>query len=165
MTGRHRRLRMIIGITYGVDTDLYYSSEHRQSLITTEYRYKNNTLVHLRIGKNLGIRINGRLRCAFRTNENLQDELFYCKKIGQNRPEPMTRSTFEAKMKRFDKSQTVVEQEIVETYVYRDRDGRYDETRVIIRAKAGSMTAEIDFKDIEQFNNFVRPTWLIPLVP
>lgn len=157
---------MIIAVTYHVEKDLYYAPEtkHDLSLSTTEYMYKNDTLIHLQIGRNLGIRLNNRLRYEFKKEAVLQNEQYLFKKsYNQGRPKATTRSTFEEKLKRFDMSQTVVEREIVEEYTYTNKNNRFDEVQIVITVKEDKMTATIDFKDAEQYENFIAPAWLTRL--
>lgn len=157
---------MNIVVTYGIDKDLYDNSEHRVSLVTTEYSHINDTLVRLQIGKNLGIRLNNLLSHDFKTNTVFQNEQFLFKKAyKQGKAKPITRSTFEDKMKRFDMSHTVTEREILEEYAYKGKDGRFGEAQIVIRVKDDEMIAVIDFKDVEQYNNFVPPAWLVRLNP
>jgi len=155
---------MNIIVTYHVDKDLYDGSEHRASLVTTEYICRSNILVHLQIGKNLGIRLNNLLSYDFKKDIAVQNEQFLAgKSYNQSKPKPITRSTFEDKMKRFDMSQTVIEREILEEYSYTDRNGHSDEVQIVITAKDDTMTAVIDFKDTEQHSNFICPAWLVKL--
>jgi len=155
---------MIILISYRVDKDLYHAPEtkHDISLRTTEYKFKSDMLVHLEVGKNLGIRLNNRLRYEFKKDEALQKEQFFYKKAyNSGKAKPTTRSTFEDKLKRFDMSNTAVEQETVEEYAYTDKSGRSDSAQIVIKELDGEMTAAIDFKDMAQYENFTCPAWLI----
>lgn len=155
---------MTIIATYYIDKDLYYApdTKHDVSLSTTEYIYKSDTLVHLLIGRNLGIRLNNSLRYEFKKEAALQNEQFMSKKsYSHGKVKSITRSTFEEKLKRFDMSQTVVEQEIVEEYTYADKSGCSDEVQIVITVKEGKMTAAIDFKDAGQYENVICPAWLI----
>ena len=94
----------------------------------------------------------------------LANEQFMAKKTyGKGKPKPITRSTFEEKRKRFDMSQTAVEQEILEEYAYVDKAGHPSTVQIVITATGGTMTAAIDFKDSEQYQNFVLPAWLIQI--
>ena len=155
---------MNIVVTYHVDKDLYDSSEHRASLITTEYLHRSDILVHLQLGRNLGIRLSNLLRYNFKKDIAAQNEQFLAGKFyTQSKPKPITRSTFEDKMKRFDMSQTVIEREFLEEYSYTDRNGHSDEVQIVITAKDDTMTAVIDFKDTEQHCNFICPAWLVKL--
>jgi len=155
---------MNIIVTYRVDKDLYDSSEHHVSLVTTEYTYKSDMLVRLQIGKNLGIRLNNLLSHDFKTDTVFQNEQFLFKKsYNHGKPKSVTRSIFDDKMKRFDMSQTVTEREILEEYSYTDRNGYSGEVQIVIAAKDDDVTAVIDFKDTEQHSNFICPAWLAKL--
>lgn len=132
-------------------------------LDTTEYTYKCDMLVHLRIGKNLGIRLNTRLRCVFKMDTALQNEQFFAKKhYNQGNSKSITKSTFEEKKKQFDMSETAVTREIVEEYAYTGEDGSPDELQIQVKVDGDEMIAVIDFKDESQLNNLVCPAWLIP---
>jgi len=155
---------MNIVVTYHVDKDLYDSSEHRASLITTEYLHRSDMLVHLQLGKNLGIRLSNLLSYDFKKDIAVQNEQFLAgKSYNKSKPKPITRSTFEDKLSRFDMSQTVTEREILEEYSYTDRNGHSDEVQIVITAKDDTMTAIIDFKDTEQHSIFICPAWLVKL--
>ena len=158
---------MTVVATYRVDIDIYHdpNTKHDISLTTTEYICGNDILVHLQMGKNLGIRLNNLMQYQFKGGmAMLENEQFMAKKTyGKEKPKPITRSTFEEKRKRFDMSQTAVEQEILEEYAYTGRIGHPDTVQIVITATGGTMTAVIDFKDAEQYHNFVPPVWLIPL--
>jgi hypothetical protein len=156
---------MSVIVTYDVDIELYDSFNHRVLLETTEYTYKTSVLVHLKIGKNLGIRLNNRLRSIFDVKEALQNEQFFIKKTyNQGRSKPISRGTFEEKLQRFNMSQTVVEREIVKDYNYVSKDGCSDNVQIQVIVRGGEMTAVIDFKDIGQARNFDCPNWLLPLI-
>jgi len=157
---------MTVLITYQVDKGLYndLNTPHNIALTTTEYTYKNNILAHLQIGKNLGIGLNNRLSYELKRDIVLQNEQFFTMKIyNRGRPKQTTRSTFEEKLKRFDMGQTIVEQEIVEQYIYTDKAGNSDWVHIAIIINDDDMTAVIEFKDAVQLNNFVAPIWLVPL--
>lgn len=66
-------------------------------------------------------------------------------------------------MKRFDMSCTVTEQEILEEYFYRDKEGSLCETQIVIKIRKDGITSVINFKDITQYTNFVPPSWLVIL--
>jgi hypothetical protein len=139
--------------------------EHHVKLSTTEYIYGNDMLVHLQIGKNFSVRINELLRYDFKKDANFQDEQFLFKKTYNNgEVKPTTRSTFDEKLKRFDMSQTVIKQEILEEYSYTDKNGKSETVEIVVRESDLVMTATIDFKDMAQYNNFVSPVWLAPFV-
>jgi len=125
--------------------------------------YKNSLLVHLQLGKNFGIRMNNNLRYAF--DVTLQDEQFSFKKASnKGKSKMITRDIFNKKLKRFDMNQTVISKEILEDYAYTDRCNRPDEVQIILKEKNDNMVAIIDFKDMEQLNNFVCPAWLIKII-
>jgi len=48
----------------------------------------------------------------------------------------------------------------LEEYKYTGKDGRPYTAQIVITVKLGSMTANIDFKDAEQYENFICPEWL-----
>ena len=122
-------------------------------------------LVYLEMGKKYGIRLNNLLRYEFADTVALPDEQFmYKKTYKQGDAKPITSGTFAEKLEQFDMSQTVIEKEILEEYTCIDKDGSADEIQIVIREKDGVMTAEIDFRDVEQFNHFVAPLWLIRLM-
>ena len=155
---------MTVIITYRVDKDSFYAPEtkHNISLTTTEYTYRNDTLVHLQVGRNLGIRLNNMMRYEFKKELDFQNDQFLFKKsYSQSKAKTTTRGTFEEKLKRFDMSQTVVEQEIVVEYAYIDESDRPDEVQIVISIKSDTMIAAIDFKDVEQYQRFICPAWLL----
>ena len=158
---------MPVVVTYRVDINMYRdpNTKHDISLTTTEYICRNDVLVHLQIGKNLSIRLNNLMQYQFKGGmAALPNEQFMAKKAyGKGKPKPITRSTFEEKRKRFDMSQTAVEQEILEEYAYIDKDGHLGTVQIVITIKDAVMSAVIDFKDSEQCQNFVPPVWLISL--
>ncbi len=162
-----KRMPVTVVVIYRVDIDRYHdpNTKHDISLTTTEYICGNDVLVHLQMGKNLGIRLNNLMQYKFKGGmPALANEQFMAKKTyGKGKPKPITRSTFEEKRKRFDMSQTAVEQEILEEYAYTNRIGHPDAIQIVITVKGGTMTAVIDFKGAEQYQNFVSPVWLIPL--
>lgn len=154
---------MNIVVTYTVDKALYHATEtkHDISLVTTEYKHRNELLVHLQIGKNLGIRLNKRLGDLLPKGAGIQNEQFLFKKTyNQGNSKPITRSTFDEKLSRFDMSQTVIECEILEGYAYTDKNALPDHVQIVITEKAETMLATIDFKDTEQYANFSCPAWL-----
>lgn len=86
---------MTVFADYQVDKDLYDISEHQISLVTREYIYRNDMLVHLQVGKNLGIRLNNLLNHDFKTDTVFSSEQFLFKKTySRNKAKPITRSTF-----------------------------------------------------------------------
>jgi len=155
---------MAILIDYRVDRELYGSPEkpHHISLITTEYTHRNDVLIHLQIGKNIGIRLNNLIRYEFRKDDEFQNEQFlYKKSYGERKPKPTTRSTFEDKLKRFDMSRTTITREILIEYSYTGKNGKPDSAQIVVNEKDGSMIATIDFKDAEHLENFIEPIWFI----
>lgn len=165
--GEEKRALMTIVVTYRVDIDMYHdpNTKHDISLTTTEYICRNDILVHLQMGRNFGIRLNNLMQYQFKGGmAALANEQFMAKKAyGKGKPKPITRSTFEEKRKRFDMSQTAVEQEILEEYAYTDKAGHPGAVQIAITIKGGAISAVIDFRNSEQYQNFVRPVWLIPL--
>lgn len=158
---------MTIVVTYRVDIDMYHdpNTKHDISLTTTEYICRNDILVHLQMGRNFGIRLNNLMQYQFKGGmAALLSEQFMAKKTyGKGKPKPITHSTFVEKRKRFDMSQTAVEQEILEEYAYTDKAGHPGAVQIVITIKDAVMSAVIDFKDSEQCQNFVPPVWLISL--
>jgi hypothetical protein len=157
---------MVIIFSYHVDKALYFSpdTKHTIELSTTEYTYGNDMLVHLQFGKNLGIRLNNRLRYEFKKDKDFKDEQFFSKKVyNSGKAKPTTQSSFDEKLRRFVMEQTVIEQEILEEYSYTDKNGSPASVQIVIMEKASGMTATIDFKDAEQHKNFVCPVWLTPM--
>lgn len=118
--------------------------------------------MHLQVGKNLGIRFNNLLRYDFKKDVSLQNEQFMYRKSYQNKDKTkiLTHSTFEEKMKRFDMNKTIKEQEIIEDYAYINKNSRSDTIQIAVTIKDDTMTAVISFKDIEQYENFICPTWV-----
>ena len=157
---------MAILINYGVDKELYENPEtpHNITLITMEYFYKNEVLVHLQIGKNLGIRFNNLIRYEFKQEEVLQNEQFlYKKAYDKGNAEAITQQIFEKKYKRFDISKTTVEREILHEYRYTGKNGNTDIVQIAVILKVDNITAFIEFKDAKQYENFIGPAWLVNL--
>lgn len=158
---------MAIVVTYNVNKDLYYASDtnHSISLVTTEYEYKTDILVHLQIGKNLSIRLNNIISYSFNKDTPLKNEQFMFRKTYQanDKIKQITRSTFEDKLRHFSPEKTAICQEIVEDYIYTDKNNHSTEVQIAIMIKSDTTTAVIDFKDPEQFESFVRPVWLLNL--
>jgi hypothetical protein len=155
---------MGVSINYYVDKNLYYKTDipHTITLITTEYLYKNELLVHLLIGRSLVININNLIQQESQKDRVFGKEQFLFKKNYSNEsPKPITRSTFASKLNQLDISQTMKEQEILEEYRYNDKNGKPDIVQIVISVKDDDITAIIDFKDAEQYGNFVEPVWLI----
>lgn len=157
---------MYIIVTYLVDKELYYdpATKHQSLLITTEYKHRNDVLVHLQLGRNLGVRLNNLLSYDFKKDTSFSnDQFLYRKFYSKNKAKPITCGTFEDKLKRLDVDQTVVEREILEEYSYTDKSNRSDEVQIVITVKSDIMTAVIEFKDGEQHENFICPAWLVKL--
>lgn len=156
---------MLIVASYCVDKGFYYSpdNKHYVEMTTTEYTYKKDVLAHLIIGKNLGIRLDNMLAYEFGKSgifHNENEQFFHKKTYSHDKIKKTTRGTFEDRLKQFDMSQTVIEHEIVEEYAYIDKNGVRDSVQIVITEKADIMTASIDFKSVEQHNNFTCPVWL-----
>ncbi|MDR0292978.1 MAG: hypothetical protein LBH95_02355 [Oscillospiraceae bacterium] len=157
---------MTIVMAYCVCKNLYNDPDTKHDIFmsTTEYICGNNVPTYLYIGKNLSIRLSNRLRYEFNISGAFANEQFMRKKAhGDSKTKPITRSTFEKRLKRFDIRQTAIETEIIEEYSYAGRDGSPDEVKIAIKMKDDAMSATIDFKDIQQFKNFSPPVWLISL--
>jgi hypothetical protein len=156
---------MTIAVTYRVDDALYFDSEHDVSLETTEYAYGGDLLVHMWIGKSIGSCLGERLEKIFTVNMDVESDQFFQKSASHNGIAQLTtRDLFEEKLQRFDKSQTVVEKEILEEYAYVGKDGRPGSVRISVKSKGGRMTAVIYFADTEHLYHFVSPAWLKPFV-
>jgi len=157
---------MVVIFPYRVNRALYFLPEtvHTIELLTTEYTCRNDLLVHLRLGKNLGIRLNNIIRYEVNKAEEFQNEQFlYKKKYQGEDAKPVTRSAFDEKMSHFDMGQTVIEREMLEQYAYTDKNGKSASVQIVVREKGVDMTASIDFRDAEQFTNFICPAWLTPM--
>jgi len=87
----------------------------------------------------------------------------YKKTYKQGDAKPITSSTFGEKIGRFDMDQTVIEKEILEEYTNNRKDGSVEEIQIVVRDNGDTITAEIDFKDTDQYNYFIAPSWLIQL--
>jgi hypothetical protein len=160
-----KRALMTVVATYKVDMDIYHDPniKHDVSLTTTEYICGNDILVHLQMGKNFGIRLNNLMQYQFKGSiTGLTNDQFMTKKTyGRGKPKSITKSTFEEKRKRFDMSQTTMEQEILEEYAYIDKAGHPGAVQIVITIKDGVMSAVISFKDSEQYQNSILPAWLM----
>jgi hypothetical protein len=150
-------------IAYRVDQDLYHASDHQHdiSLVTTQYQFGNELLVHLLFGKKNSVRLNDRLDDLLKDGAKILNEYFFYKKTYiPGNAKPVTRSTFEAKRKRFDMSQTAIEREILEDYAYTDKNGLPGYVIIIMTDNGNTTTATIDFEDTAQYENFICPVWL-----
>lgn len=163
----NRGSEMAILTDYRVDRELYRSpgKPHHISLITTEYTHKNDVLIHLQIGKNLGVRLNNLIRYEFKKDDEFQNEQFMQKKTyGSGKPKATTRSTFEEKLKRFDVNKTATIRETLIEYSYTGKNGKPDALQIVVIEKDGSIHASIEFKDTEQYENFIKPAWITELI-
>ncbi len=154
---------MVIIATYSVDRKIYHAAETRHdiSLVTMEYIHGNDMLVYLRIGMNTGVRLNELLQNRIAGGALIRGERYLFKKTYRRlRPKPITRSTFDDKLKRFDMSKTSIEAEILEEYAYTGKNGRADAVQLVIREKGDMMTAVIDFRNTDQQMNFAAPPYL-----
>lgn len=157
---------MTIVITYRVDRELFYApdTKHQITLITTEYMYRSSTLVHLRLGRNLGIRLNNRLRYEFNKDLDFNNNQFmFEKSYNKRKAKVVSRSTFEEKLELFDMNETTIEHGLVEKYTYLNKKGCSDSVQIAIREKGDIMTAVVDFIDVEQYMNFINPIWLLDI--
>jgi len=154
----------MILVTYGIDKTLYDdpSVHHNMALITTEYSYKTKKLVHIQLGQRFHDRLNHRLSCRLGKNVESPSEHFLYKK-GRDKPDALTRSEFDTKLKRFDTKQTEKVLEILEDYCYVDINKQQNMIGITITIKRDNMTAIIDFKSLAQYQSFVPPAWLIEL--
>ncbi|MDR0325180.1 MAG: hypothetical protein LBI19_03680 [Oscillospiraceae bacterium] len=150
-------------VTYRVDQALYHTSDHQHdiSLVTTEYQYGNELLVHLLFGPKNSVRLNDRLDDLLEDGAKILNEYFFYKKTyTPGNAKPVTRSTFEARKRRFDISQTAIEREILEEYTYIDKSGLPCRVKIVMTDNGDTTTAVIDFEDREQYENFSSPAWL-----
>ena len=154
---------MITLSQYLVDAKLYRAAKHNVSLTTTEYFCGDKVLVHLRMGRKFVARLNMQMqRHSFITA--MPNERFLFKGDGQENAEPITKGSFVTKLKKFDESCTVIEKEIIEKYIYVDKNGFVEKVQIIINEKDSVMTASIEFRDYyNHYKNFAAPDWLIPI--
>ena len=157
---------MAIIINYSVNKDLYYTPQTNLNItmITTEYTYGNNILMHLEQGINLNIRLKNILDHTLKKDNGLKkDYFFYKKTYKKGQPKPITQNSFEEKIKKLYKNKIIVEQEIIEEYNYVDKIGNNSKVQIVIMVKNEKITAMIDFINAEQCENFVCPAWLSEL--
>lgn len=156
---------MIITVTYSVDADLYQAdTNHNVSLTTTEYVYQNETLIRLQIGTNFRNQLNCRVTYKLNQKSALLDEQYLFKTAtSQSKADPITRKIFTEKLTSFIMTQTTAVKEILEEYSYIGKNGITETVQIVITEKSGKMTAAIDFADLEQYKNFIAPSWLIPI--
>ena len=157
---------MAIFVNYGIEKDLYYDpkTNHNIILITTEYFCGNNILVHLEQGSNLNIRLNNLLKYVSKKNIDFQQNLFFQKKsYSKKEANQITQNTFEEKIKKYDLNKITVEQEILEEYDYTDKNDNLNKIQIVIKIKNDSITAIVDFKNLNQYENFVCPAWLVDI--
>ena len=154
----------MILVTYGIDKILYDdpSVHHNIALITTEYSYKTKKLVHVQLGQRFHSRLNHKVSRRLGKNVESPREHFLFKKDG-DKSDALTRSEFEAKLKRFDTKQTEKMLEILEDYCYVDINKQQNMIGITITIKRDNITAVIDFKSLAQYQGFVPPIWLIEL--
>jgi hypothetical protein len=157
---------MAIFVNYGIEKDLYYDpkTNHNIILITTEYFCGNNILVYLEQGSNLNIRLNNLLKYTSNKNTDFHQDLFFQKKAySKKEANQITQNTFEEKIKKYDLNKITVEQEILEEYDYTDKNDNLNKIQIVIKIKNDSITAIVDFKDLNQYENFVCPAWLVDI--
>jgi len=157
---------MAILVNYSIEKDLYYDpkTNHNIILITTEYFCGNNIFVHLEQRSNLNIRLNNLLKYASKKNIDFQQDLFFQKKAySKKEANQITQNTFEEKLKKYDLNKITVEQEILEEYDYTDKNDNLNKIQIVIKIKNDSITAIVDFKDLNQYENFVCPAWLVDI--
>jgi len=153
----------MIVITYGIDKASYDNpnTHHNIMLVTTEYSLGRKTLVHLQSGELLHNRLHQELSHVFRKRIRFQDEQFIFKTDAKT--ECLTHGEFKAKLKQFDMGQTLKTQETLENYCYIDKANQQDIVGITITIQNDNMYAVIDFKDPDQYENFIAPAWLVPL--
>ena len=146
---------------FQVDEKIYNDpgTEHTVLMATIEHSCRGETLAYLHIGTVLDVRLNGMIHREFTADTDLEIDQFFIRK-GQREAKKLTRGAFEETLKRFDVSQTVTGQEIVEEYAYTDKRGRPDRMRIIITIKYNIWTTTLDFKDEAHYDDFVCPAWL-----
>ena len=145
------------------DKYLFLGSENncQAILITTEYRHKNDILVHLNQEKTSNINLNNLLSYQFKKDIAISKEHFFLKKsYSENKLKKITRNTFEEKISRFNTQNTVTEQEILIEYAYENKVGQHEKIQITVCLSGEIMTAAIDFKDAGQYDNFISPSWL-----
>ena len=151
---------MIIAVTYDIDKTAYDNPDVRRNIVltTTEYAYNSKRLVHLQFGGNFCVRLNNLLASKFNCGTELQREQFLLK--SENRIVTLSRCVFDEALKQFDMSKTLQTQEVLEEYHYTDKKMQQDMVQIVTTINDNHMSAVIEFKDIEQYNNFAIPTWL-----
>jgi len=77
--------------------------------------------------------------------------------------EPLTQDQFQEKFKQFDPKHTVKEQEILESYCYKNNRNQQEVVQIAITRKDDYVEAVIDFENAAQYENFLQPAWLICL--
>jgi len=148
----------MILITYGIDKALYDDprSIHNIALTTTIYSFKMKKLVHVQYGKLLLSKLENRLGKLRSDEQHMLDD-------GKGSIKPLTRGQFQEKLGQSDPRRTIKEQEILESYYYTDQRGQQEIVQIAISIKGDSMEAVIDFASVGQYENFVRPAWLLCL--
>jgi hypothetical protein len=160
-----RGMNMTIIVTYQVDAELYNNpaTPHRISMTTTEHICGNDVLAPLQFGKDFAARINDAVLSNFSKSKKLPKEQFFAKKTySRDNSTVITRSTFERKLKQFGKDETFMTQEILVEHQIEDKSGPSSVVQIVVKVKNDTMTAIVDFKDVEQHKNFIAPAWLIP---
>jgi hypothetical protein len=160
---RGERISMAIIIHYFIDKNIYFDAqtEHNISLVTTEYICGSNILVHSEQGGNLNVRLKNLLDYTLNKDSAINKDNFFIKKTySKEKARPITQSTFEDRLKRFNADKTVIEQEILDEYGYTDKTGKLDKVQITVLIKSGRTLGVIDFKDAGQLENFVYPAWL-----
>ena len=155
---------MVIGIQYQIDKGVYdrLDTPHNVIMVTSEYSDGTKTLVHLQIGRNFHIRLNNMLRYRLKADVALDNEQFFSESPHKKgKIKAITHSIFEEQMSQFDMSKATIEREIVEEYHYTDKSNRPQVIQIPITIKSDSTFAEMEFENIEQYDNFIAPAWLI----
>ena len=152
--------------TYQIIKDKYYSSDtkHTISLITTEYTYKNNILVHLQLNSGFHLHTANILTDKLNKNIKLGKEIFMTKKnYKHSTVKNINKNRFNTMLGQFDISQTAIEQEILEEYGYIDKNNCSDSVQITTTIKNDILFATINFKNKNQHDSFVPPRWLIEI--
>jgi len=146
----------MILITYGVDKAIYDDSRsvHNIAATITTYSFKMKKLVHLQFGALLRNRLENRLGELRSNEQHMLDD-------GKGSVKPLTREEFQERLQQSDSKRVGKEQEIWESYYYTDRRGRQEMVQIAISIKGDHMEAVIDFGDVDQYENFVPPAWLV----
>jgi len=155
---KKQRERFLPMITYQVNEHLYFDTEHKILLSTTEYKQKDETIACLQMNGELFSVFNGIVKDQCSGAELRPEEFIYTGAKGKAR---IDRRQFEEMAERFKAGGSTAEREILEEYAYTGKDGQTGSQRIVVRMQSGEMTVEIEFGDVKEFENFVFPDWVI----